>query len=68
MSNNQRTICLRRKKEILELIKELEKSSESLELNTHKYIDKDVPSQMIQENQYRIHTLEWVLGEHDRFD
>jgi hypothetical protein len=23
---------------------------------------------MIEENQCRIHTLEWVLGQHDRYD
>lgn len=54
--------------EILKLIQELEKDIETIRKNRLNWIDEDVPRNMIKENYYRIHTLEWVLGKHERFD
>jgi hypothetical protein len=59
---------MRNKKEIDALIIELEKGINNIRENEHKYIDKEIPLKMIEENQCRIHTLEWVLGQHDRYD
>ena len=59
---------VRTEKEITGLMWELTKGIKNIEQNRHKYLDPEVPNNMIEENRNRIHTLEWVLGEHDRFD
>lgn len=59
---------MRTKQEITDYIEELQNGIETIRNNRDKYRDKQVPLDMIRENQHRIHTLEWVLGEHDRFD
>lgn len=59
---------MRTKQEITDYIEELQKGIETIRNNMNKYRDRKVPLDMIRENQHRIHTLEWVLGEHDRFD
>lgn len=59
---------MRNEGEINELIQSLENDIETIRKNSFKYRDESVPLDMIRENQYRIHTLEWVLGKHDRFD
>ncbi|WP_121616826.1 hypothetical protein [Virgibacillus halodenitrificans] len=59
---------MRDKKEIEQLIQSLEKNIEILRKSRSKYRDDSVPLDIIRENQYRIHTLEWVLGKHERFD
>jgi hypothetical protein len=57
---------LRSKEEVLELIEEIKRNTERIRNNKHKWMDKNVPIDLIKENNYRIHTLEWVLGKHDR--
>ena len=59
---------MRTKEEIKELMDELKENIEKIQENPNKWADKDVPLAMIQEKQTRLHTLEWVLGQHDRFD
>ena len=59
---------MRTKQEITAYIEELQDGIERIRNNMDKYRDRNVPLDMIRENQHRIHTLEWVLGEHDRFD
>lgn len=59
---------MRTKQEITVYIEELQRGIETIRNNMDNYRDKGVPLDMIRENQHRIHTLEWVLGEHDRFD
>jgi hypothetical protein len=59
---------MRNKDEILSLIDECKKNIVNIENNQHKFLDPGVSLNMILENQNRIHTLEWVLGEHERYD
>ena len=59
---------MRSENEIKELINLLKKDMETLRRNHSNWHDENVPLEMIRENQYRVHTLEWVLGKHERFD
>jgi hypothetical protein len=59
---------LRTKEEINNFIKELEQNIEYIRNNKDNWKDEKVPIEMIREKMYRIHTLEWVLGDHDRYD
>ena len=59
---------MRDKIEISLLIEECQKNIVNIRNNQHKFLDPDAFLNMIQENQNRIHTLEWVLGEHERYD
>jgi hypothetical protein len=59
---------MRSKNEINAFIIELKNGIIKIRENEHKYIDQEVPLKMIEENQCRIHTLEWVLGQHERYD
>lgn len=59
---------MRTEDEIKEEIQLLENSLKKIRKNKNNYHDPQVPIDMIRENLHRIHTLEWVLGQHDRFD
>lgn len=54
--------------EIKNYITELEEGIEKVRENKENYRDEQVPLDLIKENEHRITTLEWVLGEHERFD
>jgi hypothetical protein len=59
---------MRTNEEIINYIDELNNGIENVRNNMGKWKDQKVPIDLIRENLTRIHTLEWVLGEHDRFD
>ncbi len=59
---------MRSESEIKELIVALEKDIETIRKNRSNWRDDSVPMDMIKENMHRIHTLQWVLGTHERFD
>lgn len=59
---------MRTKEEIEAYIAELTEGIENVRKNKDKFLDAEVWRSMIRENQHRITTLEWVLGQHERWD
>lgn len=59
---------MRSKEEIEAYIKELEQGLENVRAHKDKFRDVEVYRNLITENSHRITTLQWVLGEHERYD
>lgn len=59
---------MRSEKEIKAYLEELEQGIRNLRENRHKYRDEEAWRNMIRENMHRISTLEWVMGQHERWD
>lgn len=59
---------MRTEEEISLYIEELREGIDKVRANKHKFLDEEVWRGLIRENEHRIHTLEWVLGHHERFD
>lgn len=59
---------MRKKKDIEELILSIQKDNENIRKNKSNWKDSTIPMSMIRDNNTRVHTLQWVLGQHTRFD
>lgn len=66
--NKKVGVILKTKEEIESYIQELKEGMERVRTNKHKFRDEEVWKDMIIENQHRISTLYWVLGEMERYD
>lgn len=59
---------MRTQEEIMTCLNALKKDLKTIRGNKDNYVEKEGYYNMIREHQHRIHTLEWVLGDHERFD
>lgn len=59
---------MKTKEEIEAYIAELEQGIENVRANKDKFRDAEVWRSLVRENQHRITTLQWVLGQHERWD
>lgn len=61
---------MRSESEIEKLIEALKEDEKTIRkrIKENFYVDRESAYNMIRENNHRVHTLQWVLGQHDRFD